>query len=63
MRIMRVENNESYRLDKQEVSSKASLYFMLMNVYPRSNDSYDHEFLLEKLTRQYFPWKIKQYKN
>ena len=36
-------------LKKQEVLSKASLCFTLMDVYRRSNDSSDHEFLLAKL--------------
>ena len=43
------ENKECHELKKQEVLSKASLCFILMDVYQRSNDSPDHEFLLAKL--------------
>ena len=76
------ENNQCHELKKQQVLSKASLCFILMDVYQRSNDSSDHEFLLAKLkftvcliqynsssvlnetlSRQYFPWKMKQCKN
>ena len=37
-------------MKKQEVLSKASLYFILMDVYQRSSDLSDREFLLAKLT-------------
>ena len=76
------ENNECHELKTQEVLRKASLCFVLMDVYQLSNDSSDHEFLLgklkftvcliqyssssvlnETLSRQYFPWKMKQCKN
>ena len=43
------ENNQCHELKKQQVLSKASLCFILMDVYQRSNDSSDHEFLLAKL--------------
>ena len=43
------ENNECHELKKQEMLSKLSLFFILMNVYQRSNDSSDHELLLAKL--------------
>ena len=43
------ENDECHELKKQKVLSKASLCFILMDVYQRSNDSSDHEFLLAKL--------------
>ena len=43
------EKNECHELKKQEVLSKASLYFILMDVYQQSNDSFDPEFLLVKL--------------
>ena len=45
-------NNECRELKKnkkQKVSSKASLCFILTEVYQRSNDSSDNEFLLTKL--------------
>ena len=74
------ESNECHELKKKKVSSKASLCFMLTDVYLRSNDPSDHEFLLTKLkffvcliqykcvlnealSRQYFPWKMKQCKD
>ena len=41
--------HENHELKKQEVLSKASLCFILMDVYQRSNDSSDDEFLLTKL--------------
>ena len=41
------ENNECHELKKTE--SVKSLCFILMDVYQRSNDSSDHEFLLAKL--------------
>ena len=44
------ENNECHELKKQEALSKAFLRFILMDVYKRSNDSSDHEFLLTKPT-------------
>ena len=34
---------------KKEVVSKASLYFILMDVYEQSNVLSDHEFLLAKI--------------
>ena len=43
------ENNECHELKKQEVLSKASLCFILIDVYQLYNDSSDHEFLLVKL--------------
>ena len=43
------EKNECHELKKQEVLSKASLYFILMDVYQQPNDSFDSEFLLVKL--------------
>ena len=43
------ENKECHELKKQEVLNKASLSFLLMDVYQRSNDSSDHEFLPAKL--------------
>ena len=46
------ENNKCRELKKnkkQEVPSKASLCFILTDVYQRSNDSSDNEFLLTKL--------------
>ena len=43
------ENNECHELKKQDVLSKASLCFILVDVYQWSNDSSDHEFLLAKL--------------
>ena len=36
-------------LKKQKVLSKASLCFIMMDVYARSNDTFDHESLLAKL--------------
>ena len=65
-----MKTNECHELKKQEVLSKAFPCFILMDVYQRSNDSSDHEFLLAKLSliqynsssvlnetlsRQYFP--------
>ena len=43
------ENKECHELKKQELLSKASLCFILMDVYQRSNDLSDHEFLQAKL--------------
>ena len=36
-------------MEKKKVSSDTSLSFILMDVYQRSNDLSDHEFLLTKL--------------
>ena len=43
------ETYESHKLKNQNVSSKASRSYTLMDAYPRSNDSSDHEFLFVKL--------------
>ena len=43
------ENNECHELKKEEMLSKASLCFILMDVYQRFNDSSDHVFLLAKM--------------
>ena len=43
------ENNECRELKEQKVLSKASLCFISMDFYQRSNDSSDYEFLLGKL--------------
>ena len=37
----------SFKLKKQNMSSKASLCFILMYVYPQSNESSDHELYLQ----------------
>ena len=52
--------NECHELKKQKVSSKASLYFILMDVYQRSDDLSDHEFLLIKV--KFTVWLV-QYKS
>ena len=41
--------NSANNIKKQEVLSKASLCFILMDIYQQSNYSSDHEFLLAKL--------------
>ena len=42
------ENNQCHEFKKQVVLSKASLYFITVDVYQRSNDSSDHELWLAK---------------
>ena len=49
MSVMSSKNRKCHEFEKQEVLSKASLYFILMDVYQRSNDSSDHELLLTKM--------------
>ena len=42
-------DNRCHKLERENVSSKVSLCLTLMDVYPRSSDSFSHEYLLAKL--------------
>ena len=42
-------HKNNYEFEKQEVLNKASLHFIVTDVYQRSNDSSDHKLLLAKM--------------